>query len=1063
MKILWITRKKGIPALLLFVVLFFLPLSSCCAAVPSPVAAPAPSSASAAPSAPPPHPAGPWGEPLINPAREWTIIAYLDGDNNLEESALNDLKEMEEGWPGGRAEVVVLVDRSKEYTTRMDDWTGTRAYRLNKSLRKDAIDSELLQDYGEMNLGDPAVLERYIHEALRKFPSPKAALFMWDHGAGWINMVNDDDAPGTERNSDEITLAEFKGVLEKTAPLLPRKKWDLLFFDMCLMGQAETVTACAPFADYMVAAAPTIPDVGMDYRNALPLFAGGTETAKIAAEFVKVGVRGFSDHQRFNGAYTAFDLSKTDEFLSAFTAFSRKLAEAVPAQWANITRSIFYSMNYGGRGDYLREEGSISSIDLRDWLGRLGKTMDNSPAKEIADLESAISRLIIATDKGPMLPFSKGLSIYAPLRENNVRIGYAELDFNGKTGWLATLSALYNKQKAEGMAPPKVTAIEIGTAKLKQGVQKAKGGKDVDITPSPEITPLSAGSADGSYVKLSIEGKAILWGYGGFAYSDTPDGVYTMTSDAILLDENLDPEARGKRFEEAAEVSDALTPVYVDGKNELLYQVGALVHKLANGEKSVAVTANYRDVSDLFHFTIDGTYSDPWMKGEAPAQFIVDTRTYNIVAMISIIFTENGVAVTDLTPRPEGIFRPSLITFDLTGQSKIVPGEPIQWGEGLDVLFEPIPAGKVLRILGKAESIGGRGTTLVSNPVQVKANQEIEPFLDATRRFGAAKLPGRYTSFIGIPQRNNQGMIMAPAGTLIEIKATGEPDVFTTVLDVYNEKPVTMSLLWEPRGLPHFTAYMKNEQGEGYTPVERRFALLQSDEKTHAWTTLDAYTLDKMVLVPLDELNFPTGFMNGSWTGNDGSSLEFGQGSAVYVSEKGARTEGKSAVKNNFFAITPASGTPLGFFFGYNPEQNIMVATFPDEGTAVIYNRKGQAPAVVPQPQPMPQQPQYPQQPQPMPQQPQYPQQKPVGLNGVWGAYINCQQIVMQIQGNQYQMWMNGMPYQTGLFQIQGNILQGQTSMGEFFSHYLLVNPNGMEFMLTNMQTGIAVVYQRMQ
>ena len=98
-----------------------------------------------------------------------------------------------------------------------------------------------------------------------------------------------------------------------------------------------------------------------------------------------------------------------------------------------------------------------------------------------------------------------------------------------------------------------------------------------------------------------------------------------------------------------------------------------------------------------------------------------------------------------------------------------------------------------------------------------------------------------------------------------------------------------------------------------------------------------------------------------------------------------------------------------------------------------------------------------------MPQQPQYPQQKPVGLNGVWGAYINCQQIVMQIQGNQYQMWMNGMPYQTGLFQIQGNILQGQTSMGEFFSHYLLVNPNGMEFMLTNMQTGIAVVYQRMQ
>ncbi|GAB1401088.1 hypothetical protein MASR1M66_25600 [Aminivibrio sp.] len=87
----------------------------------------------------------------------------------------------------------------------------------------------------------------------------------------------------------------------------------------------------------------------------------------------------------------------------------------------------------------------------------------------------------------------------------------------------------------------------------------------------------------------------------------------------------------------------------------------------------------------------------------------------------------------------------------------------------------------------------------------------------------------------------------------------------------------------------------------------------------------------------------------------------------------------------------------------------------------------------------------------------------PVGLNGVWGSYINGQQVVMQIQGNQYQMWMNGMPYEAGLFQVQGNVLQGRTSAGVVFSNYILVNPNGMEFMLTDMQTGISVVYQRIQ
>ncbi len=161
-------------------------------------------------------------------------------------------------------------------------------------------------------------------------------------------------------------------------------------------------------------AAPTIPGVGMDYTKGLPLFGAGKSTAEIAAELVRTGVRGFRDHGRKDGAYTAFDLSKTDAFLAAFAAFSRKLEERIPAEWANITRTIFYAQNYGGRGDYLRDDSALSSIDLRDWLARLGKTMANPPAPEIAALEKTIAELIIASEKGPMLVFSNGLSIYAP-------------------------------------------------------------------------------------------------------------------------------------------------------------------------------------------------------------------------------------------------------------------------------------------------------------------------------------------------------------------------------------------------------------------------------------------------------------------------------------------------------------------------------------------------------------------------------------------------------------------------------------------------------------------------
>jgi hypothetical protein len=180
--------------------------------------------------------------------------------------------------------------------------------------------------------------------------------------------------------------------------------------------------------------------------------------------------------------------------------------------------------------------------------------MANPPVQEIAALQKTIGELIIASEKGPMLVFSNGLSIYAPLRENNLRSGYSELDFNGKTGWVSTLTALYRKQKEDGMIPPKVLSIEFGTPKLRQGVTQPKGGKDFDLDPLTEVIPLSANLPRSSYVKLTIEGKAILWGYAGFAYADNPKGEYTIVSDAVLLDEKLDPEG-GKSGEKRRQTS----------------------------------------------------------------------------------------------------------------------------------------------------------------------------------------------------------------------------------------------------------------------------------------------------------------------------------------------------------------------------------------------------------------------------------------------------------------------------------------------------------------------------
>ena len=155
----------------------------------------------------------------VSSDREWTVLIYIDADNNLETYGLADVKEIERGLseltkkPEARKlDAVFMLDRAKGYDDTMGDWTGTRVYRAKPSERDDDISSELLADCGEQNMGDPDVLESFIREGVAKYPARHTALILWDHGGGWIAMLNDEDAPGVSSGSgmDEMTLPELE-------------------------------------------------------------------------------------------------------------------------------------------------------------------------------------------------------------------------------------------------------------------------------------------------------------------------------------------------------------------------------------------------------------------------------------------------------------------------------------------------------------------------------------------------------------------------------------------------------------------------------------------------------------------------------------------------------------------------------------------------------------------------------------------------------------------------------------------------------------------------------------
>jgi len=84
----------------------------------------------------------------------------------------------------------------------LDNWTGAKLVEVEKGKLKE------LADWGEVDMGDPATLNRFIDEGLKIAPAKRVNLQMSDHGGGWM--------PGWVDMTEEthLTLDEIQTTLE---------------------------------------------------------------------------------------------------------------------------------------------------------------------------------------------------------------------------------------------------------------------------------------------------------------------------------------------------------------------------------------------------------------------------------------------------------------------------------------------------------------------------------------------------------------------------------------------------------------------------------------------------------------------------------------------------------------------------------------------------------------------------------------------------------------------------------------------------------------------------------
>lgn len=229
---------------------------------------------------------------------DWTIFAFYGADTNLEAAIINDLDEFElAGGSNEHIRVIVLLDRSPDYTDSNGDWSDVRIFDVQQDVTGDhltayppQIDSPAIAELGELNTGDGSSLAEFLVWGLRHYPANHYAVAIGSHGAGWRGL-SVDETSGLELDSDYtiITIPQLKVAFDLARQTANVPKFDLLINDACLMSSVEYHTAMAPYFHVSLASPEIVVNPALDMTlltSTLETLADGDQISDLGKQLV---------------------------------------------------------------------------------------------------------------------------------------------------------------------------------------------------------------------------------------------------------------------------------------------------------------------------------------------------------------------------------------------------------------------------------------------------------------------------------------------------------------------------------------------------------------------------------------------------------------------------------------------------------------------------------------------------------------------------------------------------------------------------------------------------------
>ena len=425
--------------------------------------------------------------------KDWTIMVYMAGDNNLSEDMVTGLKGMMSVAGKGNFNLIACYDSGyppipiklydfSAYNTASIDPGSNTANSKNEMRLKDFV----IKDVSSVTMRpgikpDFMELGKFVEFVLGNYKSLKYALILSGHSDGVIERTLLRD----ENPNFVLDLKELKKILISNLPKdddNKSKKFDLLGFDSCLMSMLEVGYELRDAAEVLVASEGNIPTSGWAYDEILKDLVKDGNLSK--EDFAKSIVKRYIS---FNSDYvvggrsvnsSACDLSKVTTLSRKINKFAKNILSILnlPREINGLITGEIALSNTILREQFINlillshyesqtfmHDQAVDILDfIRNLLTQSRKKIEedfifekvpktrtkrffynklDSIYRDYTEIRDAVSDYILAEDKiGAEYQFSTGVSVFFPWSELALDLlyeKYKDLDFNkSNKAWL---------------------------------------------------------------------------------------------------------------------------------------------------------------------------------------------------------------------------------------------------------------------------------------------------------------------------------------------------------------------------------------------------------------------------------------------------------------------------------------------------------------------------------------------------------------------------------------------------------------------------------------------------